>query len=117
LLGNLVRDVEVSYTPSGTAVGKFALAVNERVKKGDEWTDEVSYFDIVTSAKTAEACANNIGKGSPVLVSGRAKQNRWEAEGGAKRSRVEFIAENVQFLGKRKEEGATQETPQDDIPF
>ena len=119
LLGNLVRDVELRYLPSGTAVGNFTLAVNERVKKGDEWTDEVSYFDIVAFGKTAEACAEFMGKGSSSLVFGRAKQERWEKD-GKKYTRVKFIADNVQFLSRREEKEGPQgstEGEQEDIPF
>lgn len=117
LLGNLVRDVELKFLPSGTAIGTFTLAVNEKTKVGEEWKDEVSYFDIVTFGKAAEACASYLGKGSPVLLSGRLRQRRWEKD-GAKRSKIEIVAEYVQFLGKRKEEGAAQEAPADeDIPF
>jgi single-strand DNA-binding protein len=110
-IGNLTRDVEVRYTPGGLTVGKFSIAVNERFKSGDEWKEEVSYFDITTFGKIAEVCAEHIGKGSPVLVYGRLKQNRWETEDGQKRSKIEIIAESVQFLGKKGE------AKDDDIPF
>ena len=101
LLGNLTRDPEVRYTPSGTAVASFAIAVNRKYKQGEETKDEVSYIDIVVFGKQAENCGQYISKGDGILVEGRLQQRRWETEDGQKRSKVEVVAQSVTFMPKR----------------
>jgi single-strand DNA-binding protein len=101
LMGNLTRDPEVRYTPNGTAVANFAVAVNRRYKQGDETRDEVSYFDIVVFGKQAEACGQYLNKGDGILVDGRLQQRRWETEDGQKRSKIEVVAQSVNFMPKR----------------
>ena len=124
--GNLTRDPETRFLPSGTAVTEFAIAVNSRFKSKatNELREEVSFFDIVVFGKTGENCAEYLSKGSPVLVEGRLRQRRWETD-GQKRSKIEIVADNVQFLGSGRgpeQEGgpsapSSQEPPDDDIPF
>jgi single-strand DNA-binding protein len=125
LAGNLVRDPETRFLPSGVAVTSFSIAVNRRYKSNDEVKEEVSYFDVSVFGKTGENCAEYLSKGRPVLVEGRLRQRRWEAD-GVKRTKIEVVAENVQFLGGPRgaaaEAGApappAPETSQDeDIPF
>jgi single-strand DNA-binding protein len=98
LVGRLTRDSELKYTNSGTAVCKFSLAVNRKKRSGDQWTDEVSYFDVVLWGKQGEALQQYLAKGKQVAVSGELRQNRWEQEGQS-RSKVEIIANNLQLLG------------------
>ena len=98
LVGRLTRDSELKYTNSGTAVCKFSLAVNRKKRSGEQWTDEVSYFDVVLWGKQGEALQQYLGKGKQVAVSGELRQNRWEQEGQS-RSKVEIIANNLQLLG------------------
>jgi single-strand DNA-binding protein len=105
LLGNLTRDPEVRYTPNGSAVASFAIAVNRKYKQGDETKEEVSYIDIVVFGKQAESCGQYIGKGDAVLVEGRLQQRRWEAEDGQKRNKVEVVAQAVNFMPKRSSGG------------
>ncbi|MCP4779064.1 MAG: single-stranded DNA-binding protein, partial [Planctomycetaceae bacterium] len=81
IVGNLTRDVELRYTPSGTAVTDNALAINEKVKKNDQWVDEVSFFDVTLWGRTAEVAGEYLSKGSSVLIEGRLKQERWEQDG------------------------------------
>ena len=124
LAGRLTRDPETRFTPSGTAVTGFSLAVNRRYRSNNELKEEVSFFDIVVFGKTGETCAEYLSKGRPVLVEGRLRQRSWESD-GVKRSKVEIVADNVQFLGSPRgaaAEGApgaesAQEPPDDDIPF
>jgi len=124
LAGNLVRDPEIRYLPSGTPVATFAIAVNYRYRQNAETKEEVSYFDIVVFGKAGENCAEYLSKGRAVLVEGRLRQRRWEAE-GTKRSRVEVVADNVQFLGAPRGgaeapaevKASAPEAPDDDIPF
>jgi single-strand DNA-binding protein len=114
-MGNLTRDGELRYLPSGKPVFNFSMAVSDRYKKGDEWIEEVSYFDVVVF-KQAESCAQYIGKGSKVLVDGRLKQRRWDSN-GQKRSKVEIVSNNVQFLSKPVDQLVEQVVNDSDIPF
>ncbi len=124
LAGNLVRDPETRFLPSGLAVTGFGLAVNYRYKSNNEFKEEVSFFDVVVFGKMGENCAEYLSKGRPVLVEGRLRQRRWEAD-GVKRSKIEIVADNVQFLGAPRgasaEPGAppapAPESQDDDIPF
>ncbi len=100
LVGNLTKDVELRYIPSGTAVTDISLAVNERVKKNDQWVDEANFFDVTLWGRTAEIAGEYLSKGSSVLIEGRLKQDRWEQE-GQKRSKVKVIGERMQMLGTR----------------
>ncbi len=127
LAGNLVRDPEIRYLPSGLSVTSFGIAVNSRYKQNNELKEDVSFFDIVVFGKLGENCAEYLSKGRPVLVEGRLRQRRWEAE-GAKRSKIEVVADGVQFLGGPKGSSAAEggsggaapqgaESPDEDIPF
>ncbi len=100
LVGNLTRDVELRYTPQGTAVTDVGLAVNERVKRNDQWVDEANFFDVTLWGRLAEIAGEYLSKGSSVLIEGRLKQETWEQE-GKKRSKVKVVAEKLQMLGGR----------------
>jgi single-strand DNA-binding protein len=101
LVGNLTKDPELKSLPSGTSVADVGLAINDRVKKGDDYVEEVSYIDITVFGRSAENCAEYLNKGSKVLVHGRLKQDRWETEEG-KRSKVKVIANSVQFMDPKE---------------
>ncbi|MBI5576128.1 MAG: single-stranded DNA-binding protein [Deltaproteobacteria bacterium] len=126
LAGNLVRDPEIRYLPSGLSVTSFGIAVNSRFRQNNEVKEDVSFFDIVVFGKQGENCAEYLSKGRPVLVEGRLRQRRWETE-GVKRSKIEVVAQNVQFLGapgggqgKGAQEGASAPAAEgidDDTPF
>jgi single-strand DNA-binding protein len=89
------------FTPSGTSVSNFGVAVNRRwTNKQGERVDTADYFNIVVWGKLAELCTEYLAKGSPVAVEGRLQSRSWETEEGQKRSVVEIVAENVQFLGR-----------------
>ena len=100
LAGNLVRDPETRFAPSGLAVTGFGIAVNHRYKSNNEVKEEVSFFDIVVFGKMGENCAEYLSKGRPVLVEGRLRQRRWEAD-GVKRSKIEVLA--VEIEGKQEQ--------------
>jgi single-strand DNA-binding protein len=108
LLGNLTRDPELRYTPQGSAVCEFALALNYVYtnKQTGQKVEEVSFIDIVAWGKTGEICAEYLKKGRQVMIEGRLKQDRWEAQDGKKMSKVRVTAENVQFVGSRPEGGS-----------
>ncbi len=100
LIGNLTRDPELRFTPSGSPVAGFGLAVNRTyTNKQGEKVENVDFFNIVVWAKLAELCAEYLKKGRPVALEGRLSSRSWETEDGQKRSVVEVVAENVQFLG------------------
>lgn len=111
--GNLTRDVEMKYMPNGKAVANFSIAVNDSYKKDGE--GNVSYLDIVVFEKQAENCNEYLSKGSPVFIEGKLKQRRWEAQDGSKRSKVEIVAHNVQFLDSKPKDAST--CNDSDIPF
>ncbi len=103
LMGNLTRDPEVRYTPSGTAVGDLGLAVNETYKnKAGETVESTVFVDVEVWARQAETCAEYLYKGSPVFVEGRLKLDQWENQQGEKRSKLRVRADRVQFLGSPK---------------
>lgn len=140
LVGNLTRDPELRQTPNGKSVCTLGLAVNDRYKNdAGEWVDKPNYFDIVVWGAQAESCERYLSKGRPVAVDGRLSYRAWEAQDGSKRSKVEVIANTVQFLGSRQDAGtngspvttgapsglnpdtsdfdAPSGVPDDDIPF
>lgn len=103
LIGNLTRDPELRVTPSGTPVANFGLAINRKwTNKQGEKVEGVDYINIVVWGRLAELCGDYITKGSPVAIDGRLQSRAWEAEDGSKRSVIEVVAENVQFLSKRQ---------------
>ena len=103
LLGNLVRDIELRYTNSKLAVCQNAIAVNERRKNAaGEWVDETSFVDVTFFGRTAEVVAEYLGKGSPIFVEGRRKQDTWEKD-GQKRSKLYVIVDRMQLIGARGE--------------
>ena len=98
LAGNLTRDPELRFTNDGVPVCSFGLAVN-RVRSR---TEEVDFFDISAWRELGETIANYKKKGDPILVEGRLQFRSWEdRESGQKRSKVDVVADNVQFLGGR----------------
>jgi single-strand DNA-binding protein len=127
LLGNLTRDPEVRYTPSGTPVATLGLAVNNRMKQGDEWKDDPCFIDVVVFGKQAESCGEYLSKGQPVLVEGRLRYRSWEGQDGQKRSKHEISAFRVQFMPKAGrtpggggfagEMGDAEPMEDDDVPF
>ena len=116
LMGNLTRNPELRYTPSGTPVASFGLAVSRRFKQGDDLKEEVCFVDIVVFGKQAEHCGQYLSKGNGVIVEGRLQQRRWETEDGQKRSKHEVVAQTVTFMPKRQDAGAGTEPPMHDDP-
>lgn len=106
LLGNLTRDIELRYTQGGLAIAKFGLAVNRRAKSADgELRETTCFVDITAFGKQAEVLEQYVGKGRPLFVEGRLEYSTWEDKnGGGKRSKLEVICENFQFIGGRGED-------------
>ena len=105
LMGNLTRNPELRYTPSGTPVASFGLAVSRRFKQGEDLKEEVCFVDIVVFGKQAEHCGQYLSKGNGAIVEGRLQQRRWETEEGQKRSKHEVVAQTVTFMPKRQDGG------------
>lgn len=101
LIGNLTKDPELRYTPQGTPVASFRLAVNYRYKQSDEMKQETTFIDIVIFGKQAESCSQYLNKGSSALVEGRLQERRWESD-GQQRSKFEVVAQSVKFLSPKK---------------
>ena len=100
-IGHLTRDEELKYTPGGMAIGNISIAVNRRVKKGQEWVDESNYFDVVIFGKQAVSLQRFLTKGKQIAVDGFLKQDRWQDQNGANRSRISIVANDIQLLGGR----------------
>ena len=99
-IGHLTRDEELKYTPGGMAIGNVSIAINRRVKKGQEWVDEANYFDVVIFGKQAESLKRFLTKGKQIAVDGFLKQERWQdQQTGQTRSAVKIIANDIQLLG------------------
>ncbi|MDR3303727.1 MAG: single-stranded DNA-binding protein [Treponema sp.] len=98
LIGRLTRDAELKYTANGQAVCKFSIAVNRRRKTGDQWVEEVSFFDIVVWGRMGESLNQYLIKGKMVAIDGELRQDRWEQD-GQNRSKVDVVANNIQLLG------------------
>lgn len=120
LMGNLTRDPELRHTANGTAVTGFGIAVNRRYRQGEEWKDEVCYVDVTVWGKQAESCSEHLSKGSGVFIEGRLQFRSWETAEGQKRSKLDVVAHNVQFLSRTEGGGMGEpiSAPVDeDIPF
>ena len=117
LVGRLTRDPELRHLPSGSPVLQMGLAVNGRQKDdGGNWTDKPNFFDVKVFGNQAEMLAQHLAKGRRVGIDGRLDWSSWEAQDGSKRSKVEVVAFQVQFLDSRPEGGEQREyVPAGDI--
>jgi len=101
LLGNITRDLEVRYTPKGTAVCDLGMAIN-RIRNGEngERIEEVTYVDVTLWGRQAELAGQYLAKGRAVFIEGRLQLDQWDdKQTGQKRSRLRVVAENMQFIG------------------
>jgi single-strand DNA-binding protein len=135
VVGRLTRDPELRSLPSGSSVLQLGVAVNGRQKdQSGNWSDKPNFFDVKVFGAQAEMLANNLVKGRRIGVDGRLDWSSWEAQDGTKRSKVEIVAQSVQFLDSKLEsagDGGNQFVPagassggdadfqgaDDDIPF
>lgn len=97
LVGNVTRDPEIRYTPSGQTVATFGLAVNRRWQNRatNEWEEQTSFFDVKVWSQMAENVSESVQRGTRVIVTGRLEQRSWETDTGEKRSKVEVVADEV----------------------
>ncbi len=105
LIGNLTKDCELRYIPSGTAVADISIAVNE-IQKGEKIAH---FFQVTTWGKTAENCNQYLKKGSKVAVTGSLQQQRWQTQEGKNRSKVTINARRVDFLDTKPKEESQEE--------
>jgi single-strand DNA-binding protein len=129
VMGNLTRDPELKYTPSGMAICEFTVAVNNSwTRKTGEKVEEVFFFDCQAWAKTGEIIAEHFKKGKPIFVDGQLRQERWEDASGSKKSRVRINVERFQFIGGKRDDesyggppaaaqATNDDTPADDVAF
>ncbi len=120
IIGNLGRDPEMRYTPSGKPVTSFSVAVSRSwVKPEGERTETTDWFNVVAWGRLAEICSQYLTKGSMVYVEGRLETRSWEAENGQKHFRTEVVANDVNILDKRgrspDEGGADVHMPEAEI--
>lgn len=118
LLGNLTRDPELRYTPSGIPVANLGLAISRifTTKEGER-KEEVCYVTVVVWGKQAEICGEYLSKGRSILVEGRLQYRTWENQEGQKRSTLEVRADRIQFLDRfRKEPVVTEGEPVEEVP-
>jgi len=107
VVGNLGRDAEFNYAGTGTAVCKFSIAVNRRVKQGDQWADETQWMNITLFGNRAENIHQYLTKGKQVLVVSDSLEVRpYTTKDGQLRANVDLIARDVRFLGTREGAGA-----------
>jgi single-strand DNA-binding protein len=112
LVGNLGRDPELSYLPSGQSVAKFSLATTRAYKdKSGELKEETEWHNIVAWGKLGEICAQYLTKGRQAYVEGRIQSRTWEGRDGQKRTSVDIVASDIQMLGGRGEGGGSTEKP------
>lgn len=112
LIGNLTRDPELKYTPSGAAVCTFGVATNRNwTTDTGEKKDDVDFHNIVVWNKLAEICSQFLKKGRKVYVEGRLSTSTWQAPDGAQRNKTEIVINDMIILDKKGEESESQETP------
>ncbi len=120
LVGRLVRDAEIRFTAGGMAICRFSIAVNRIKKTGDQWEEEVNYFDIVLFGRQGEALQPYLTRGQQVSVMGELRQDRWEKDGQT-RSKVEVAATQVGLLGSAsggsRNSNYTERAPQQNNSF
>jgi len=123
LVGNLTRDVELKYTPSGTAIAKFGLATNRTYKDSitGENKQETMFIDITVFGRSAEVANQYLAKGRRVLVEGRLVLDQWVDATGQKRSKHSIVAEKLQFMDTKSQQNdafkyEAPSTPQPQMP-
>lgn len=113
LIGNLTRDPELRYIPSGTAVTEIGLAVNEYRKGANgERIEETTFVDVTFWGRTAEVVTEYVSKGSPIFIEGRLKYDQWQdKKTGEKRSKLKVVGDRIQLIGAKGQGGGRQAAP------
>ena len=118
ITGNLTRDPEIRATAGGTPVMSFGVAVNDRRKNAQtgEWEDYPNYIDCTMFGSRAEAVSRYLSKGSKVAIDGKLRYSQWEKD-GQKRSKVEVIVEEIEFMNSQRRQRSEASTFDSDVPF
>lgn len=109
VVGRITKDCEFGYMNSGSAKADFSIAVNDSKKNGNEWVNEVSYFNITVWGKSAENLKDYLKKGQQVCIEAKLKQDRWEKD-GKNFSAIKVVTENIQLLGGKRSDGNSEST-------
>ena len=118
LIGNLTRDPDLKYLSSGVPVASFGLAVNRTYTDGNgEKQEDPCFVDVTCWSRLAEVSAEYLKKGKSVFIEGRLQYRSWEAEDGGKKSKLEVVAQNIQFLGGGSKADSEEEDADDAVPF
>jgi len=104
LMGNLTRDPEIKYTPKGTAIANFGIAVNRTyTPEGGEKREEVTFIDLEAFGRTAEVIGEYFKKGRPIFIEGRLKLDQWDDKTtGKKMSKLRVVVDSFEFLASRE---------------
>lgn len=104
LIGNVIRDPEIKFTPKGTAIAAFGIAINRSYKtESGEKREETTFIDLEAYARLAEIIGEYCKKGRPIFVEGRLKMDQWEdKQTGQKRSKMKVFVEQMQLLGGKE---------------
>lgn len=102
ITGNLTRDPELRYAQNGTPILDMGVAVSDRAKnqKTGQWEDRPNFVDLTMFGKRAEAVAPYLSKGSKVAVEGRLRWSQWQAKDGSKRSKLEVVVDEIEFMSR-----------------
>lgn len=111
VIGNLTRDVELRYTPSGLAIGNTAIASTYKYTINNEKKEEICFIDITFMGKTAEIANQYLKKGSKVFVDGRLKFDQWTDNNEQNRSKHSIVVDKMVMLDSKKQEINEKETP------
>jgi len=130
LIGNLGKDPEVKYTPSGVQIAKFSLATSERVKKGENWEERTDWHNVVLFARQAEYAKDYLKKGMTVFIDGKISTRSWDDENGVRKYITEIIGNVVKNLSVKRDDASNDSAddtgnnsddkdtePMDDLPF
>jgi len=127
LIGNLGKDPEVKYTPSGVQIAKFSLATSDRVKRGENWEEKTDWHNIVLFGRQAEYAGEYLKKGMTVFVDGKISTRSWDDENGIRKYITEIIANVVKNLSAKRDDSfantkptsakSNNDDPVDDLPF
>ena len=125
LIGRLTRTPNLQFSPNGTPICNFSIAVNKKDKGGEG--DSVTYFDVIAFKKRAELCAAHLNTGKLVFIKGDPQIRKWEDKDGKKHNKFEIILQRIQFLSAKPNQGPSRapeqtddfvpEHDEDDIPL
>ena len=115
LIGYVTGGIELRYTANGNPVANFGIATNRRYRQGEEVKQEATFVDLVAFNRTAEIAKEYLGKGRPVAIEGRLRFRTWETEGGAKRSKLEVVVNQLHLMPRNGKDGNGSENAVEDF--